>query len=67
MTLSDREILALAKAKMLIKRGNPPTPEFLEWIYERLEKVHNENPLMDFMHTLKGIVGSLREIESLLK
>jgi hypothetical protein len=30
--------------------------EFLQWIYERMEYVHHENPLKDYMHKLKAIV-----------
>ena len=30
--------------------------EFLIWIHERLELVHNENPLDDYMHTLRAII-----------
>lgn len=66
MILSDGEIMALLKARMLVKRGNPPTSEFLEWLYERLEKIHYEDTRVDFMHTFKGIIDSLKEIESLL-
>lgn len=32
--------------------------EFLEWIYQRLQYVHNENPLTDYMHKLKAIIES---------
>ena len=30
--------------------------EFLMWIHERLVKVHNEDPLYDYMHTLRAII-----------
>lgn len=29
--------------------------EFLNWIHERLEKVHNENPRVDYMIRLRGL------------
>ena len=28
---------------------------FLEWLHERLEQVHQENPCMDYMHRLRAI------------
>lgn len=31
--------------------------EFLCWIHARLEIVHGENPLVDYMHKLRGIIG----------
>ena len=30
--------------------------EFLMWIHERLEYVHDENSLMDYMRRLRGII-----------
>ena len=30
--------------------------DFLSWIYERLEHVHGESPLMDYMHKLRSII-----------
>jgi hypothetical protein len=32
--------------------------EFLIWIHERLELVHCENPLLDYMHRLRAIIRS---------
>ena len=32
--------------------------EFLMWIHERLEHVHNEEPLMDYMHKLRAIIAN---------
>ena len=31
--------------------------DFLKWIHERLEHVHKENPLMDYMHKLRAIIA----------
>lgn len=31
--------------------------EFLMWIHERLEHVHHENPLFDYMHRLRAIIA----------
>ena len=31
--------------------------DFLIWIHERLEHVHNENPLMDYIHKLRAIIS----------
>lgn len=33
--------------------------EFLMWIHERLERVHGENPLMDYMHKLRAIIYAM--------
>ncbi len=33
--------------------------EFLAWLHERLEFVHNENPIKDYMHKLRAIAISL--------
>lgn len=30
--------------------------EFLIWLHERLEHVHNENDLMGYMHHLRAII-----------
>ena len=30
--------------------------EFLCWIHERLEHVHGESPLIDYMHKLRAII-----------
>lgn len=30
--------------------------DFLKWIHERLEYVHKESPLMDYMHKLRAII-----------
>jgi len=33
--------------------------EFLKWIHERLEYVHKESPLMDYMHKLRAIIRDM--------
>lgn len=35
--------------------------EHLQWIYDRLEHVHGENPKVDYMLRLKMIIDSLPE------
>lgn len=35
--------------------------EFLCWIHERLEHVHGESPLTDYMHKLRAIIKSTPE------
>lgn len=30
--------------------------EFLIWLHERLEHVHGEDPLTDYMHRLRAII-----------
>lgn len=35
--------------------------EFLQWIHERLQHVHNENPYVDYMHKLRAIIRSTPE------
>ena len=30
--------------------------EFLKWIHDRMEKVHNEDPLYDYMLRLRKII-----------
>lgn len=35
--------------------------DFLIWIHERLEHVHKENPLMDYMHKLRAVILSIPE------
>lgn len=32
--------------------------EFLMWIHERLEHVHGEDRLVDYMHKLRAIIAS---------
>lgn len=33
--------------------------EFLIWIHERLEHVHKEKPLYDYMHKLRAIIKDM--------
>jgi hypothetical protein len=33
--------------------------EFLIWLHARLEHVHGENPLTDYMHKLRAIICSI--------
>lgn len=33
--------------------------DFLCWLHERLEHVHNENKLCDYMHKLRAIIGAI--------
>ena len=35
--------------------------DFLIWIHERLEHVHGENPLVDYMHKLRAIIYATDE------
>jgi serine/threonine protein kinase len=30
--------------------------EFLKWLHERLEHVHGESPIVDYMHKLRAII-----------
>jgi len=32
--------------------------EFLQWIYDRMHKVHGENMDLDYMHKLKSIIDA---------
>lgn len=32
--------------------------DFLKWLHERLEHVHHESPLMDYMHKLRAIIAT---------
>ena len=33
--------------------------EFLYWLHERLEHVHGEKPLRDYMHKLRAIIKAI--------
>jgi len=33
--------------------------DFLIWIHERLEHVHNEQPLTDYMHKLRSVIKTI--------
>ncbi len=35
--------------------------EFLMWLHERLEHVHGENDLLDYMHKLRNIIRATPE------
>jgi hypothetical protein len=37
--------------------------EFLQWIHERLNNVHNENYSVDYMWRLRSIIEKLNESE----
>lgn len=32
--------------------------DFLMWIHERLQHVHGESPLVDYMHKLRAIIAT---------
>jgi len=32
--------------------------EFLQWIHDRLQHVHNESGLVDYMHKLRSIIAA---------
>jgi hypothetical protein len=34
---------------------------FLEWLHERLEHQHGENPMVDYMHKLRAIINTTPE------
>lgn len=34
--------------------------EFLIWLHERLEYIHGESPLVDYMRKLRGIIMSVQ-------
>lgn len=63
MKLTDKEMLAFAKLNVLLKSGNPHFPQFLEWITERLEHVHKEEPMMDYMQALRRYVAGFNSIQ----
>jgi len=33
--------------------------DFLIWVHERLEYVHGDHPLVDFMHKLRAVISSM--------
>lgn len=33
--------------------------EFLIWLHSRLERVHGENPNVDYMHKLRAVIGAI--------
>lgn len=33
--------------------------DFLCWLHERLEHIHKENPLFDYMHKLRSIIATI--------
>ena len=33
--------------------------DFLIWIHERLEHVHKESPLVDYMHKLRAVISAI--------
>ncbi len=35
--------------------------EYLMWLHERLEHVHGESPLVDYMHKLRAIIRATHE------
>jgi len=36
--------------------------DFLIWIHQRLEHVHHENPLTDYMHKLRRVIRNMSPI-----
>lgn len=38
--------------------------EFLKWLHARLEHVHGENPLVDYMHKLRAIIHATDDCQS---
>lgn len=37
---------------------------FLMWIHGRLEHVHGESPLLDYMHKLRAIIAEMNPAQS---
>ena len=64
MQFNDADFLALANLRHTMRNGNPPFPIFLEWIADRLEHVHGESPIVDYMHTIRRYVAEFKEIET---
>lgn len=38
--------------------------DFLMWLHQRLERVHNASPTSDFMHRLRAIIRATPEDKS---
>jgi hypothetical protein len=45
-----------------IKSGNPPLPQFLEWIADRLVYVYKENPNIDFVLAVRKHANNLTKV-----
>ena len=43
---------------------NKNDKEFLQWIHNRMENVHGENPNFDYMHKLRSIIEAIPEEQS---
>ena len=48
-----------AKPARVLEEKNVKDREFLIWLHERLEHVHGENPLIDYMHRLRKLIWSI--------
>lgn len=66
MTLSDDEIIALLLIKKLLRSTNPPLPEFILWVKDRLVLKHGDDEFVDFVQTLKRISEDLEKIRTLV-
>lgn len=54
-TAPDHERLA-----QVCRAGNPPLPEFLDWLASRMVAVYGENPDTDFVLALRRHAADLR-------
>jgi len=65
--LETDEAEALLMLIHMLKTANPPVPEFLNWIAERLVNHSGDDPNMDFVQALKRCSIKLAAISALLK
>ena len=66
MVPSDRELMALLLLKQLVRSGNPDMDVFLRWVHDRLQNVHGEHELLDYMHALRRYSEGIKEIKEYL-
>jgi hypothetical protein len=66
MNISPKEMLEYMLLKDICSRGNPPFPNFLDWIADRLTKLKGDDEQVDFIQFLrkqsKDLRASLRNL-----
>jgi hypothetical protein len=60
MQISNNELLEYLLLKKICSKGNPPFPDFLDWIADRLVKVKGDEEQIDFIQHLRSQAKDLR-------
>lgn len=65
VSLTDSQIREAVR--QFVSDGNPPLPEFLDWVADRLCQHHGDDPQVDFIQALRRYSRDARILTAALK